>query len=178
MEHIILIGFKSAGKSSVGIALAKELKRPFIDLDEKIEQAYKKERGERFSCREIMKHRGESYFRKLEHKVLNEIITTEEPLVLALGGGAPLEGNNRKLIREHKIIEISAPAMVVFDRIMANGRPSFFPTSEVPLETFQRMWKEREPQYKKLADFTIENNDSIQDAVNAVVEKLNEKTYE
>jgi len=89
-----------------------------------------------------------------------------------------LEGNNRKLIREHKIIEISAPAMVVFDRIMANGRPSFFPTSEVPLETFQRMWKEREPQYKKLADFTIENNDSIQDAVNAVVEKLNEKTYE
>jgi len=45
-QHIIIIGFKSAGKSSIGKILAKRLECEFLDLDDEIIQCHELKTGE------------------------------------------------------------------------------------------------------------------------------------
>ncbi len=179
MKHIILIGFKNAGKSTIGKELAKELKRPFVDLDEKIEEAYgQKVRmqpgrgGKILSCRAIMEQHGEPYFRELEQKVLSEVLQNPESLVLAVGGGTPMSAANGGLLSLHIIVEVSAPQDVVFKRIMIKGKPAFFPENEEPEDGFQKLWNERNPVFKKLANVAVENNGSVESAVSELMQKL------
>jgi len=167
MQHIILIGFKNAGKSTIGQALAEELGRPFLDLDEKIREEHQAQSGEkiRLSCRTIMEKHGEAQFRKLEHEVLAKVIQSTEPLVLAVGGGTPMAGENRELLGEHTLVHVSAPENIVFERMMINGKPAFMPKNEPTLDGFRKVWNERQPVYKKLADITVESTGSVDKAV-------------
>ena len=59
MNHIILIGFMGAGKTSVGEALAKEMGLVFADTDERIEAQQQKK------INDIFAQHGEAYFRDL-----------------------------------------------------------------------------------------------------------------
>lgn len=175
MQHIILIGFKNSGKSTIGKALAQELNRPFLDLDEKIQEIHASQSGEKISCRKIMEKHGETHFRKLEHEALHQIIRNAEPLVIAVGGGTPMTESNRDLLGRHVVVQISAPKSIVFERIMINGKPAFFPKNEEPFESFQKLWNEREPVFKKLAAITVENTGSVEKAVAELKSKLNAK---
>ena len=168
--HIVIIGFKNVGKSSIGIALAERLKRRFIDLDEKICEHHQRQTGNKMTCREIMNRHGEKYFRTIEHEVLGEIIAIPEPLVLAVGGGTPMMEENFALLSQHLVVLIAAPKGIVFERIMINGKPAFFPKDREAFETFQQLWGEREPVFKKLARMTVENTGSVEEAV-AKIEK-------
>lgn len=174
MQHIILIGFKNAGKSVIGVALAKKLQRPFIDLDEKIQEAHANQTGEKIllSCRKIMELRGEKHFRELEHEALKNILSTQKPLALAVGGGTPMMPENRKLLAKHAVVWVSAPKSLIFERIMANGTPAFFPKNEELSDSFQKLWNEREPVYKKLAGIKVQNTGSVEDAVAEILKKL------
>ena len=124
-KSIILIGFKHVGKTVIGRALADQLKWPFRDLDEAIEQLFTKETQAHKTCRQIMKAHGSAYFRELEKRTLVQVMQTG-PLIHALGGGAPLEKDIQHVIKKHTLIHITAPREVVFNRIMMQGCPAFF----------------------------------------------------
>ena len=71
------------GKSAVGTKLAKQLGISFVDLDDYIEN-----REHNFVSK-IFDTKGELYFRALERKCLEELLITNDPLVISLGGGTP-----------------------------------------------------------------------------------------
>jgi shikimate kinase len=89
---IVLIGYMSSGKSTIGKHLADKLFLPFIDLDIYIEKKEKK------SVSDIFKNKGEIYFRLIEHKYLKEILISDQKVVLSLGGGTPCYADNMNLI--------------------------------------------------------------------------------
>jgi len=72
-----------SGKSTVGKIIATRLNYPFMDLDQQIEQS------ENLSIPEIFRQKGEINFRKLENKVLKELLSRSGNFVLATGGGTP-----------------------------------------------------------------------------------------
>ena len=78
--HLILVGLPGAGKTSVGVAVAERLKRPFLDFDAEIE------RRQHISIAEIFGSKGEPYFRKIE-SALTEELRTVGNMVLSPGGG-------------------------------------------------------------------------------------------
>jgi XRE family aerobic/anaerobic benzoate catabolism transcriptional regulator len=78
---ISLIGSRGAGKSTIGKLLAREFKRPFMELDRLIEE----EAGLRLG--EIFALHGEAYYRRLERDVLSRFISIGRPAILATGGG-------------------------------------------------------------------------------------------
>src|SRR5262245_60897914 len=86
--RIFLVGFMGAGKSHVGRELAGRLGWRFIDMDEEIEGT------ERLSIREIFAQFGEPHFRRLEREHLKRL-STEDHAVIALGGGAYIDAENR-----------------------------------------------------------------------------------
>ncbi len=81
LGHLFLVGPMGSGKTSAGLALARRMDRPFIDLDGRIEARAGA------SIAQIFERRGEAGFRELEAKTLAEA-AGEAPAVIALGGGA------------------------------------------------------------------------------------------
>ena len=109
--RITLYGFMGAGKTTLGKALAQRLDYRFVDLDAEIV----KETGK--SIPDIFAQDGEIAFRKIEHQVLKEFIKrNEDNVVLALGGGAILQPNNRKLLELRGFLkvylDVSVPELI------------------------------------------------------------------
>lgn len=170
-KPIILIGFKHAGKTALGLALAKRLELEFTDLDQVIEEHYHKTMGEDLTSRKIVQKHGIDYFRDLESQQLRRVLI-QRPGVLALGGGTPLKPENQTLIMQGTVILVKAPKGSVFERIMVQGRPAFFPEGEEAFDAFTRIWAEREPIYHQLAMHQVMNSGSIDEGVRNLVNCL------
>ncbi|HOP06770.1 MAG TPA: shikimate kinase [candidate division Zixibacteria bacterium] len=96
---IFLVGFSGSGKSTIGPVLAKRRRARFIDIDEIIESS----RG--ISIADIFRLEGEHAFRILEKNTLRDVVTkAENATVIALGGGAVLNRENRQLMRASGIV--------------------------------------------------------------------------
>jgi shikimate kinase len=114
---LLLAGMMGAGKSSVGKLLAARLGRPFIDTDDRIAA-----RAGR-SLPEIFAGEGEAGFRARERAVLAEL--PESGAVIALGGGAPVADENRRLLRgKGVLVWLDARPETLAQRVgEAAGRP-------------------------------------------------------
>ncbi len=87
-SKIVLLGYMGSGKSTTGKVLARQLKRPFYDLDQVIESEVN------LSIREIFDQSGAIFFRKKEKEVLSTLLQTNENAVISLGGGTPCYYDN------------------------------------------------------------------------------------
>jgi len=90
---IVLVGLMGAGKSAIGRRLAGRLEVPFVDADSEIEKAA----GQ--SVSEIFDSHGEAAFRTGERRVIARLLA-QPPHVLATGGGAFMDPETRRRIRE------------------------------------------------------------------------------
>src|SRR5215472_11455606 len=105
---IFLVGFMGAGKTTIGIALAKLLGWRFVDLDDHIETQAGR------TIAEIFRSDGEAEFRRIELAVLTQMIEAQEirESVVALGGGAFVQPRIRKLVGETGQITVFLDAPV------------------------------------------------------------------
>jgi shikimate kinase / 3-dehydroquinate synthase len=109
---IFLYGPPGSGKSAIGAALAAALARPFFDLDAEIEQKYGR------PIRDIFTEVGEKGFRIHEKSSLEELTNRETRGVVALGGGALLDEENRALVESiGQVLCLSAPVTILRKRI-------------------------------------------------------------
>lgn len=95
--NLYLTGFMGVGKSAVGRALARRLRRPFVDLDAAIERRMGS------TVADIFERRGETAFRRLERQTLAKA-AKRKGVVVALGGGALLDARNRETVRRTGIL--------------------------------------------------------------------------
>ena len=174
-KHLILLGFKHVGKSTVGAKLAVALGVRFYDLDSYLEQSYSTDFQRALSCRAILREHGEMFYRQREHATLVKILRYPAG-VIALGGGTPIEQRNHPLLTAHQVIHITAPQGIVFERIAMHGRPAFFSATEDLFVTFNRLWQEREIVYKQLAHFSFANDGTILQMVQRIIQRLSLET--
>ncbi len=108
--RIVLLGYMGSGKSRVGSELARHLGLPFTDLDAYIESKVG------MPIREIFEKKGEIFFRRQEHALLKNLLSSEKPGVLSLGGGTPAYAVNMYLVEAatpHTVyLQHSIPALV------------------------------------------------------------------
>jgi shikimate kinase len=102
------------GKSAVGRALARKLKRRFVDLDKIIEKA------EMMKVSDIFAHRGERYFRQCESEALKRVLG-EENQVIATGGGAILDEENLRLVRNSTLLVCLTANIEALHRRLGSG---------------------------------------------------------
>lgn len=93
MNHIILIGFMGAGKTTIGKVLARENRLGFLDTDEQIEKE------QQMKITDIFTQYGETYFRNLETKLLKDLQNETRRMVISVGGGLPVRKENRVLLK-------------------------------------------------------------------------------
>ena len=80
-DKYALIGLRGAGKTTVGTRVARRLRVPFIELDQRIEAAAG------MSLENVFSIHGEPYSRRLERDVLADVVERRGPVVIAAGGG-------------------------------------------------------------------------------------------
>lgn len=97
MKKVILLGYMGCGKSTVAKILSKKLQLPHFELDQMIEK------HANLSVKEIFEQKGEIWFRKLEHKLFNEVMNLPDDSIISLGGGTPCYANNHLLLSGEKI---------------------------------------------------------------------------
>lgn len=111
-KRVVLTGFMGAGKSTLGLLLARGLAWTFVDLDEEIVGAEQKNIADIFAAV------GEAGFREMERLALAKTLQ-REGIVLALGGGAIETEANRQLLqqdRETLLVYLEAPLDVLIAR--------------------------------------------------------------
>lgn len=94
--RIFLIGFMGSGKTTLGKQLANKMGYQFVDQDQYIEKKTGMSIGDYFSTH------GEQEFRRMEHKVLKELVLLNN-VVIATGGGAPCFFDNIEIMNQHGI---------------------------------------------------------------------------
>jgi shikimate kinase len=116
-ERILLTGFMCAGKTTIGLALARLLDCSVLDLDE----AITRRRG--LSIQAIIDEEGEARFRKLEADALREALENNAARIIALGGGTWAHERNRALIAAHHgfTVWLDAPFELCWQRIIREG---------------------------------------------------------
>jgi shikimate kinase len=109
---IFLVGLPGSGKSTLGKQLAGKLNFSFIDLDTEIEKSIG------LSVKSIFKQYGESFFRKEESEMLHRLGESNESLVIATGGGAPVYFDNMKYMNTRgQTIFLDVPPREIATRI-------------------------------------------------------------
>ncbi len=126
---IFLYGPSGSGKSTIGRELAEQLSTPLFDIDAAIEEKIGK------PITNIFTDEGEAFFRKLESETLAEAIQSPAE-VIALGGGALLDDQNRQLAEQNgAVVCLSAPLDVLASRL--NGESNLRPL--LAGDTLQRL---------------------------------------
>ena len=92
-KNVVLLGHMGSGKTLLAKKIARELKIEHYDSDQKIVELEKK------SISEIFESEGEEYFRKIEEKVVLNLIQKKN-IVVSLGGGSIINKNIRNMIKQ------------------------------------------------------------------------------
>lgn len=88
-----LLGYMGSGKTTLGKALSEHLGVDFVDLDVRITAEIGR------SIASFMEDKGELAFRKVEHTVLERLLSeSQEDVVVALGGGTPVFYNHMEAL--------------------------------------------------------------------------------
>jgi shikimate kinase len=155
--HLILMGLRGSGKSTLGRGLASRSGLAFVDLDDRTAASL----GAR-TVAEAWASRGQSAFREAEAVALRSAIEESVP-ILALGGGTPTAPGASDLLRSLKradpprIIYLRATADELAARLRAtdlSARPSL--TGRDPVAEIAEVLSARGPLYESLADLVLD----------------------
>lgn len=148
--HVALVGLSGVGKSTAGRALARLLEVGFADTDSEVEHRAGS------SVAELFADVGEDAFRRLEHEALADLLSGDEPLVVATGGGIVLLAENRAALAERaRTVWLRADAGVVLSRLAASGTVRPLLTAD-PAAALDRQAAQRAPLYQEVADVAVD----------------------
>ena len=160
MLNIALIGMPSSGKTTLGKLLAKQLHRPFVDLDEEIVKADGR------SIPDIFAAEGEEGFRARETAQTRRF-GKEKGQLLSCGGGVVKRPENLRALHQNGVVLfLDRPVEAL---AVGGGRPL-----SSSMDALRTMEAQRRPLYLAAADAVIPNTGTLEDTLRAALEALDE----
>ena len=160
MNNIVLIGMPGAGKSTVGVVLAKCLGYRFVDSDIVIQEK------ERKLLHEIMEERGTEGFLAVENEV-NASLEAERSVIAT--GGSVIYGKEamEHLERIGTVVYLKLSCPAVEERL---GDLNERGVALRKGQTLEDLYEERIPYYEKYADIVLDCEDKeIKDIVAEII---------
>lgn len=148
LPNIFLIGPMGAGKTTIGRRLAQTLRREFLDSDHEIEQRAGA------SIPLIFELEGEAGFRSREKAVIAEL--TQRPrIILATGGGAILDPDNRRCLGGRGfVVYLVASVDEQLRRTYLDANRPLLQTTD-PKARLTQLFERRDPLYREIADSVV-----------------------
>jgi len=164
-SSIVLIGMPGAGKSTVGVLLAKLTCRSFVDTDVLIQSQ------EGRPLQEIVDREGYLALRRIEEQVITGYGCTG--CVVATGGSAVYSPAAMAHLKKHgMVVFLDADLPTLEVRVKDYGTRGL---AKRPDQSFRDLFDERAPLYRKYADITVDCSGRTHEEVcDAVIEALGE----
>lgn len=166
MNNITLIGMPGAGKSTIGVVLAKVLGYQFLDSDLLIQKQEKRRLSE------IIAQEGYNGFKEIEDRV-NASIEAEDT-VIATGGSVVYCENAMEHLKEIGTVVYLKLSLSSLTRRLGNlkGRGVLLKEGQ----SLKNLYEERVPLYEKYADIVIdEEGKNLEESLEAILEILKKK---
>lgn len=162
-DNIVLIGMPGAGKSTVGVVLAKKLGYSFVDSDLVIQETYGK------LLHELIEENGVEGFWKIENDVNASI--NRHRSIIATGGSAIYGKEAMEHLREiGTVVYLKLPYAVIEDRL---GDLNARGVTLRPGQTLRDLYEERVPLYEKYAHVVVECDGRVlRDVVGDIAEAI------
>lgn len=170
--NIVLIGYRGCGKTTVGRILAGELSLRLVDTDEQVVEA-----AGGMSIKLIWRTLGEDQFRRIEARVLKQLLAGDGQ-VLATGGGAVIEPEGRAVVQEARNalrIYLQCETDELARRITADATRADRPSTGTAANDALRIAADiaaRQPVYEQVADRIVKVTDRTPQQVAAVIERI------
>ena len=142
---ILLIGPMGVGKTTVGKKLAKALAVGFLDTDKEVVKYHG-------HIPRIFSEHGESYFRELETKALENSL--DKAGVIATGGGIVLAPENQEILSKNFVVYLATNGTHMRSRLLARPRPLL----RNGMEDWRRIYEERRSHYERLSKLQIDTS--------------------
>jgi shikimate kinase len=161
--NIVLIGMPGAGKSTIGVLLAKALKMPFIDTDLLIQQKYN------MFLQDIIDKYGIKRFLSIEEEVAvsidlkNHVIATGGSVVYSDAALKHFKRDGFVVYLKLRFDEIEKRISNISSRGLAKEKD----------KTLMELYNERIPLYEKYADITVNCSDmNIEASVSEIIKRI------
>jgi XRE family transcriptional regulator, aerobic/anaerobic benzoate catabolism transcriptional regulator len=169
-RHIVLVGMRGAGKTTVGQLLARRMTAPFYELDQLIEN----DTG--LSLAEIFDLEGEEYYRAVEEKTLEKVLK-RKPGIVAAGGGLVMNPTALFLLKLNaSIVWLRAAPEALLARVRSSkdqSRLGSYPRADKQLKAIL----DRRTPYYAQADLIIDTTQKSPEAiVVAIVNAFSERS--
>lgn len=171
MGKIVLLGYMGSGKSTIARGLSKVMQVQYVDLDQYIEEKTN------LSVSALFEQRGEIYFRKIEHDLFVALLSSEESVIISLGGGTPCYANNHELLNQEGVASIYLKASIdtLFKRLSLNkskrpliaGKTNEEMKEFIAMHVFERSFYYNQAKYNVIVD-----EKSIDETINDIVTLL------
>lgn len=150
-EHIFLIGFMGAGKTTVSWKLGERSGVEVLDTDQMLVEQEGK------SISRIFEEDGETYFRDRETELL-KTLQGRKPAVISCGGGVPLREENGLLMKQcGKVVWLNATPETIYERVKnSTDRPLLNGNMNVPY--IQNLMESRREAYASCASHIIDTD--------------------
>jgi len=153
MKNVILIGFMGVGKGSIAREIVENSSYMAIDTDDLIESMQNRR------VKRIFEEDGEAYFRALEKDVSQWLEKSVKNTLISTGGGFYKVKNLKKI---GTIVLLDSPFDKIIKRIKdhpnAKAKLKKRPLLS-DLKAAKELYKQRRPEYLKLADIVIDVSD-------------------
>ena len=149
-RHLVLVGLMGSGKTTVGKKLAHLVGWRFVDADVELEARTGRTVAELFDD-------GEDAFRDAETELLAALLADPGHLVIGAGGGVVIRPANRDALRTGSATTVylhGEPAFLASRAKAKAHRPLLAGVD--PAELLERMYAERDPWYREVADLVVE----------------------
>lgn len=167
MKNIILIGFMGVGKGTIAREIIKNSSYLAIDTDDLIESMANKK------IKKIFRDDGEAYFRSLEKDIALWLEKSVKNTLISTGGGFYKVKNLNKI---GTVVLLDSPFDEIIQRIKehpnAKAKLKKRPLLS-DLKAAKELYKQRRPEYLKLADIVIDVSDkSAQECTKEILKKV------
>lgn len=168
-QNIVLIGFRGAGKTTFGRAIAQQLGLPFADLDEEIEFVTG------MSIPDYTEKFGWQQFREVEQKVSHDFCRNFSGIVASGGGTIENSKNLQNLKKTGKFLFLNPAFRDVRKYLLKDTtRPRLNP--DIPLaQEIDQAWNQRKDIYGATGDFEVSpdiKNEDVASEAKKIIEQI------
>jgi XRE family transcriptional regulator, aerobic/anaerobic benzoate catabolism transcriptional regulator len=159
-RRVALIGLRGAGKSTLGVRLARELEVPFVEIDREIEAESGLPLSELFSLY------GQAGYRRFEGRCLERIVKDYPRAVLSVGGGVVSEAATYDFLLANCLtVWLKASPADHMQRVIAQGDMRPMAESAEAMEDLKRILSAREPLYRRADEIVDTSGHTVKESL-------------